>query len=124
MQTIIRIRVRKDFERTIPRSTLPNRVFAVFETQNDRALGIYLDWFPHEHASSPIPYFTSDNGETFRHVSSFLTVADDGGMDMQIGEEETKPETVTALRELLDAWRKDFEKESRQAGQVKWYLGQ
>jgi hypothetical protein len=112
MDTIVRTPARMEFRRTfVVDNQRRNRVYALFEERTDRAIGIRLDWFPHGYASAPLHYITTDNGETFRRVTNYLMFIGNGGVDDRIGEEETLPKTVAALRGLLSTWRDTLAKE-------------
>ncbi len=95
------MRARKEHERLVLFNKRPNPVCNLVAELTDRPIGIRLELFPNERASSPTSYLTADRGRTFHHVLSVMSAS---GTKVQVGEEETNPETLASLRALLAAW--------------------
>jgi hypothetical protein len=94
-------RARKKDELLVLFNKRPNPVCVPIDEKTEQPIGIRLEWFPSEFASSPTSYFTADQGRTFHHV---LIAMSPQGADLQTGDEETNPEAVSSLRALFAAW--------------------
>lgn len=105
-------RLRKGLELTLALDKLPNRVFAVFDASDDSPIGVRLNWFEHKYASSPLEYITTDDGQTFRNVTSYFG---QDGVVIEVGKEETLPERMTELRNLLSKWKESIATERQRA---------
>jgi hypothetical protein len=99
-------RARKKHEFLILFNKRPNPVCMLVDAETDQSIGVRLECFPNEYASSPTSFLTTDQGGTFYQVLSEMSPSE---TYVQTGNEETDPEILDSLRGLFAAWRESFQ---------------
>jgi len=100
--TVVQASVRKANERNFELSGYQAWVCHLVSKTTGQVLGVRLNVVA-PFGCSPNCYITTDDGDNFQHVSSYLAA---NGVDLRLGEVETNQEILITLRQVLASWKR------------------